>query len=157
MKLAQTIEDVYAAETGLARQLLSLSARHVADPDVYAMGRTLAKKCAEHLDTLTPHAQRHGAPAAPKDLSADLTPRALDDAVEIVPAAGLHLLHDLRRLYPIAHEAELNWVILLQGALAIRDTELVDVLRPIQEEAQHRWQWLRTRIKDASPQVLAMG
>ncbi|NUO61089.1 MAG: molybdopterin oxidoreductase, partial [Hamadaea sp.] len=64
-------------------------------------------------------------------------------------------LHDLRRLYPIAHEAELAWVILLQGALAVRDTALIATIRPIQEEAQHRWQWLRTRIKESSPQVLA--
>ncbi|MEV6967134.1 hypothetical protein AB0M47_18700 [Hamadaea sp. NPDC051192] len=144
MKLAQTIEDVYAAETGLARQLLALSTRHVADPDVYAMGRTLSKRCDLHLGELAPYAQRYGA-----------TPREVP--VTVGDSADADLLSDLRRLYPIAHEVEITWVILLQGALAIRDTELVDVLRPIQAEAQHRWQWLRTRIKDASPQVLAMG
>ncbi|NUR47983.1 MAG: hypothetical protein HOV71_07625 [Hamadaea sp.] len=155
MKLAQAIEDVHEAEAELARQLFQTADKHAADPDVYAMSRTLAKKCAEHFDKLAPYAERYGASAAPKDLSPSLTPRALDEAVEIVPAAGQHLLHDLRRLYPIAHEAELAWVILLQGALAVRDTALIATIRPIQEEAQHRWQWLRTRIKESSPQVLA--
>jgi len=46
-------------------------------------------------------------------------------------------------------------VILLQGARAARDGELVEFVSTCQEEAQQRWQWLRTRIKETSPQILA--
>jgi hypothetical protein len=67
------------------------------------------------------------------------------------------LLADLRALYLAAQEAEISWVILVQGARAVRDTGLVEVASRCHEDAQVRGQWLRTRIKETSPQVLASG
>jgi hypothetical protein len=67
------------------------------------------------------------------------------------------LLHDLRETYASAHDAEIAWVILSQAAKAARDTELVATAEEGLEEAERRWKWLRTKIKDASPQVLVVG
>jgi hypothetical protein len=67
------------------------------------------------------------------------------------------LLHDLRETYVSAHDAEIAWVMLRQAAKAARDTELVATAEEGLEEAERRWKWLRTKIKDASPQVLVVG
>jgi len=69
--------------------------------------------------------------------------------------SGTLLLADLRKLYLAAHDAEIAWTILLQGARAARDAELINIVQTCQQEAQHRWQWVRTRIKETSPQLLA--
>ena len=72
-------------------------------------------------------------------------------------ASGLLLLADLRSLYLSAQEAEITWVILLQAAKAVRDRDLLETATSCQHEAETRGKWLRTRIKEASPQVLATG
>ena len=54
-------------------------------------------------------------------------------------------------------EAEIAWVILAQAAQAVRDHELLQVASLCHEEAEARGKWLRTRIKESAPQVLATG
>ncbi|MFL5982405.1 MAG: hypothetical protein ACJ74R_11935, partial [Gaiellaceae bacterium] len=71
--------------------------------------------------------------------------------------SGLLLLRDLRNLYLSAQEAEIAWVILAQAAQAVRDRELLQTVSLCHEEAEARGKWLRTRIKEAAPQVLATG
>jgi len=71
--------------------------------------------------------------------------------------SGLLLLRDLRNLYLSAQEAEIDWVILAQAAQAVRDRELLQVVSLCHEEAEARGKWLRTRIKESAPQVLATG
>jgi hypothetical protein len=72
-------------------------------------------------------------------------------------ASGLLLLRDLRNLYLTAQEAEIAWVILVQAARAVRDRDLLAVATECHEEAETRGKWLRTRIKETCPQVLATG
>ena len=67
------------------------------------------------------------------------------------------LLRDLRNLYLGAQEAELAWVILAQVAKAARDRELLDMAITCCEDAEVRGKWLRTRIKESAPQILAAG
>jgi hypothetical protein len=71
--------------------------------------------------------------------------------------SGLLLLRDLRHLYLSAQNAEITWVILLQTARAVRDAELIETASECHEEAEARGKWLRTRIKESCPQVLASG
>jgi hypothetical protein len=75
-------------------------------------------------------------------------------AVRSATAAPL-LLNDLNILYILAHQSEIAWVVLHQAARAKRDVHLIEVTSAGQQEAQMRWQWLRTRIKETAPQVLA--
>ena len=49
------------------------------------------------------------------------------------------------------------WVILAQAAQAVRDRELLRVASLCHQEAEARGKWLRTRIKESAPQVLATG
>jgi hypothetical protein len=59
--------------------------------------------------------------------------------------------------YLAAQHAELAWVVLLQAAKAKRDAELIEVVTRCHEEAETCGKWLRTRIKEAAPQVYAAG
>lgn len=67
------------------------------------------------------------------------------------------LLDDLQHIYLCTHRAELAWVILVQAAKAARDQELLTVAQGGREEAERRWKSVRTRVKEASPQVLVAG
>lgn len=69
--------------------------------------------------------------------------------------SGLLLLRDLRDLYLATQEAEISWVILGQVAHAVRDRELLEVTTACREQAEARGKWVRTRIKQSAPQVLA--
>jgi hypothetical protein len=164
MKLHQAIEHVQDAECDLADELETIGERHAADSDVYHVAKTLASRCGMQLADLRPHAVRYGAPerllAAPSNGGPDVLERARRLASEMLgkhELAGMLLLDDLRGLYVAAHRAELAWVVLEQGAKASRDAELLAAARRGREEAERRWKWVRTKVKEASPQVLVAG
>jgi hypothetical protein len=153
VKLDKAIEDVHNAEAELAKQLRSVGERHAAEPDLYHLGQTLARQCAEHLGRLAPFAQRYGAGTHHLE-----SPRRGSTEPDADSAqTGLLLLRDLRELYLAAQDAEMTWVILNQAARAVRDWELVEVAGVCQEAAQARAKWVRTRIKESCTQVLASG
>jgi hypothetical protein len=163
MKLDHAILDVQDAETDLAKELRIVGERHAVEHDLYHLGHTLARQCAEHLDRLVPFAQRYGATPANGDGiddSAGLLETLRHKSAELLgrsEQSGMLLLRDLRNLYLTAQEAEIAWVILAQAAQAVRDRELVTTASLCHEEAEARGKWLRTRIKDSAPQVLASG
>jgi hypothetical protein len=162
VKLDRAIADVQRAEEELARALRRVGERHAVEHDLYHLGRTLARKCAEHVEKLAPFAERYGAPPGDADVaeSPGLVEALRHKGAELLgrsEASGMLLLRDLRNLYLTAQEAELAWVILAQAAQAVRDRELLLVVTPCHEEAQMRGKWLRTRIKETAPQVLAAG
>jgi hypothetical protein len=162
VKLDKAITDVQGAETHLAKQLRVIGERHAVEHDLYHLGHTLAKQCADHLEQLAPFADRYG--ATPRDDRPPESPGLLETfrhkSAELLgrsETSGLLLLRDLRNLYLSAQEAEIAWVILAQAAKAIRDGELVQTVSVCHEEAEARGKWLRTRIKESAPQVFATG
>ena len=162
MKLDKAIEDVQEAEAELAKRLRSVGERHAVEADLYHMSHTLARRSAGHLETLRPFAQRYGASAADDDV--DKSPGVLEtmrhksaNLLGRSELSGLLLLRDLRELYLTAQNAEIAWVVLVQSARAIRDGELHEVADTCREEAEVRWKWVRTRIKETAPQVIAAG
>jgi hypothetical protein len=162
MKLDKAIEDVRDAEAELATQLRTVGERHAVEHDLYHLGHTLARQCADHVQQLAPFADKYGASlhsdriqespgmlAAIRQKSAQLLGRSEE--------SGLLLLRDLRHLYLAAQQAEIAWVILVQAARAVRDGDLLHVANTCHEQAEVTGKWLRTRIKETSPQVLAAG
>jgi hypothetical protein len=161
VKLDHAIELVQDAEASLADELSRIGERHAAESDVYHVAHALAARASDQLDRLLPHARRY---AAPERNDVEPTPPALErvrrltsELVSRRPEPGILLLHDLREAYVLAHGAEIAWVTLRQAAKAARDAELVATADEGLEEAERRWKWLRTKIKDASPQVLVAG
>jgi hypothetical protein len=162
MKLDQAIGDVHNAESDLAKELRTIGERHAVEHDLYHLGHTLAKQCNHHLELLAPFADRYG--ATPPDEGVGESPGLLETlrhkSAELLgrsEMSGMLLLRDLRNLYLSAQEAEIAWVILVQAAHAARDRELLQVVNVCQQEAEARGKWLRTRIKESAPQVLATG
>ena len=70
------------------------------------------------------------------------------------PEPGLLLLRDLRRIYTLASEASINWVILGQGAQAAKDRELLQATKECHPDTLRALKWANTMIKTVSPQVL---
>jgi hypothetical protein len=163
VKLEMAIEHVRDAECDLADELETIAERHAVEADVYHVAKTLAARCAQQLDLLRPHATRYGSEVRSLE-EASNGPDVLERARRLASAiagkhelAGMLLLDDLRGLYLLAHRAELAWVVLEQGAKAARDAELLAAGAKGREEAERRWKWVRTKIKEASPQVLVAG
>jgi hypothetical protein len=162
MKINDAIEDVQQAEADLAGDLRAIGERHTAEHDVYHMTHTLASQCDDHLHELAPVAARYGVsvpgngvPDAPSLL--ETVRHGGSELVGRSERSGSQLLRDLRKLYLAAQEAELAWVILGQGAQAVRDADLLEVTSGCHAHAEARGKWLRTRIKESAPQVLATG
>jgi hypothetical protein len=162
VKVDSAITQAQDAERDLAAELRKVGERHAVEHDLYHLAHTLARQCEEHLERLRPHAARYGADSAPADVAE--TPAVLErvrhmtsELLGRAEATGMLLLRDLRDLYLHAQEAEIAWVILAQTAHAVRDPELLGLVSEIHEDAEMRGKWLRTRIKESSPQILAAG
>jgi hypothetical protein len=159
MNLGNAINDVYDNEARVAQELYRLGARHAADADIAQLSHTLAGRCGPKLQALAVAAARYETapppPISPPAPAVQTVRRAGGHALAHSSSSAVHLLGDLSRLYPIAHRAEIAWVILQQGARASRDTDLTEAAGNGQHEAQTRIQWLRTRIKETAPQILA--
>lgn len=161
MKLDEAIDGVQQAEADLADRLRTVGERHAAEHDLYHLGHMLAGQCAEHVRRLAPFAERYGArgrevhPDSPGPLEslrhkgAELLGRST--------ASGALLLRDLRELYLSAQAAEIAWVMLIQAAQAVRDADLLAAATPCHAETETCAKWVRSRIKEVSPQVYATG
>lgn len=162
MRLDRAIEDVRDAEARLASRLDVLGERHKADHDVYHLTGTLQGLHRANLEALAPFAERYGTTvdpgAAPEDHGDGLRDRLREKGSELLarrPETGLLLLRDLRTLHLLYAEASIDWVILQQGAKAVRDADLVEVASDCHAQTLRGMKWTVTRIKLAAPQVLS--
>jgi hypothetical protein len=162
VKIDRAIEDVQDAEAELAKRLRITGERHAVEHDLYHVGHTLARRSGEHLDQLAAIASSYGVKPHRGDVaeSPGLLETARHKAAAVLgrsEVTGLLLLRDLRELYICAQEAEIAWTILIQAAKAKRDKDLLAVATPCHTETEICAKWIRTRIKETSPQVLAAG
>jgi hypothetical protein len=161
MKLDHAIDTAIEAEQSLAATLQKLAGRHAAEHDIYQLGHVQAQKAAARARRLSDFAERYGA-SPPKDGEpepglVDAVRRQTSDLLGRSRSTGLLLLSDLQDAYLDAQRAEIAWTVLLQGARACRDLELVETVTSVHEECEVAAKWLRTRVKVAAPQVLATG
>jgi hypothetical protein len=160
MKIDLAIREVGKAEAALADLLLRVGERHRVDHDVFHMSRTLAAKSRESLLALSDAAARYGA-ALDRDArepSEGLRATLREKSSELLgrgPQGALLLLRDLREVHLLAAAASINWVILGQGAQAIRDEDLLATVTSRHPFALKTLKWTTTRLKEAAPQVLA--
>jgi hypothetical protein len=156
MKIDLAIREVGKAEAELADLLLQVGERHRVDHDVFHMSRTLAAKSRESLLALSDAAARYGAAL---DLDAGEPSAALrarsSELVGRHPQGALLLLRDIREVHLRAAEASINWVILGQGAQAVRDEDLLATVTRRHPFALKTLNWTTTRLKEAAPQILA--
>jgi hypothetical protein len=161
VKLDEAIEGVQDAEAELARRLRTAAERHAAEHDLYHLGHTLARQSAEHVRRLAPFAEKYGTRSREvRPDSPGLLETVRHKGAELLgrsSSAGALLLRDLRELYLSAQETEIAWVVLTQAAQAVRDGDLLAAATPCHAETETCAKWLRSRIKEVAPQVLAAG
>jgi hypothetical protein len=159
-KLGQYVEKLHDALTDLAGEYRTVGERHATEHDLYHLCHTLAKQCEGQAAALAPHAERHEGEIdddideGPRESLLAGLRRATAAVVGRSSAAGLLLLRDLRQLHLSIEEAAMLWLIVGQGAQAVRDRDLLLLVEKSREEITHQLMWISTRIKETAPQVL---
>jgi hypothetical protein len=149
------VGDVVHAEKALAREFRRVGDRHVADADVHHLCHRLAMQCHRHVDALTKIAGIGDEETSLPAPDAGVPRRLLSKLAARSEKTGLQLLKDLRKLYLRAQECELAWSVLLQGARATREEALATVAGVCVLETTVQAHWIKTRLKEAAPQVLS--
>lgn len=160
-KVGVLLAELHDAETDFARTCRHVAERQAADHGTHYPCRILARQSDERARQVREAAQRYN-----RDLS---VPRHLEGAAAAAsmvrkkgshlmkrrPSSGLLLLRDLRELFLTAQTANAHWLLLGQAALALRDAELVEDVNRMHKELLTSIKWVKTRLKEAAPQVVA--
>jgi hypothetical protein len=151
MHLAHYLALMERAETALADAFVKVAGAHGDEPDVHHICQRLARQCVEHAQRLGPFVARYGenAPEEPERLHAQLFTGTR--------AGPLGLLRDLQDLYLMASQSDICWTVIGQAAQGARDTELFALVQDCENQTALQVSWLRTRMKQAAPQVLVVA
>jgi hypothetical protein len=160
MKLGAALEHLRRSVSDLAEDIRAAGERHASQQDVYHMSHTLSTRIEQLATSLGPFLEAYG--QSPEDGEAGDAFRAFAEKVRRATSTmtrrssktGLVLLRDLRELFVDASQVEIDWTIVRQGAMAARDEALMNFATVGLEETGRVLRWLKTRIKEASPQIL---
>jgi hypothetical protein len=155
--MAAALRDTLEAEDALIHGLRRTGDRHAVDHDVSATCQVLAERAKERISALGSALERYGGsrPPAPSFDGVLSGPRrAIATARVGDPDAAVGLVEDLRSLYLQAQEVFLDWSLLKQGGMALRDGALVAAVGEHLPEVERVCRWAKTRVKLAAPQVL---
>jgi hypothetical protein len=131
MTIDAAVAAVRDGERALIDALGAVGERHRDDHDIFHISRMLIRLHEANLEAL-------GGGGAGESF-----------------ADGGSLLADLRALHLLYAQASIDWVILGQGAQAVRDAALLETVSRCHPETLRGMKWTVTRIKLAAPQVLA--
>jgi hypothetical protein len=156
--MAQALQDTIEAEASLIHELRRAGDRHVVDHDVVSTCQYLAERTKVRLAALEKALDRYGGTSDPSSPGWDALLSAPRKAVAKArvgdPDAAVGLVEDLRSLYLRAQEVFLDWSLLKQGAMALRDEALLGATKENIPEVERVSRWAKTRVKLAAPQVL---
>jgi anaerobic selenocysteine-containing dehydrogenase len=85
------------------------------------------------------------------------TERLYHELFDEVRQGSLGLLRDLQDLYVMAQFCDITWTMIGQAALGARDRELLEVVETCEGQTAAQIKWLKTRMKQAAPQVLLVA
>ncbi|MBP2705817.1 hypothetical protein JOL79_18540 [Microbispora sp. RL4-1S] len=151
MQLAHYLGLLHRSQSELAEAFRAIRRGHPREPDLSGVCERLAAQCHDQAYRLEPFLRRYAVDAAaeqPERLHVPLFSGAR--------SGGLGLLRDLHDLYLLATECEVSWTLIGQAARGARDEELIDLVRHCGQETAVHLLWLRTRMRQAAPQVLAV-
>jgi hypothetical protein len=148
MFIANYVELAERNETVLRDSFMKVASRHHIEPDINETCTMLAGWSGVHLTNLQPILKRF-APEAK-----DEPERVEKGLFHGLRKGALGLLRDLHDLYIIATEVNLTYEILKQASQALHDKELEQFCLDSMKETVRQLNWIETRIRQASPQVL---
>ncbi|MCV7419333.1 hypothetical protein H7K45_02155 [Mycobacterium yunnanensis] len=137
------------SEKTLANSLRTVAAGHARHADVFHTCHTLAGWSDEHRRDLEPVVERYG---EQDDL--DEPERLRANGLSCVRDGEIGLLRDLQDLHVLATLVQTTWTVIAQGAMGLRDHQLLDIARRSNAHTSRQLTWLNTRMKQAAPQAL---
>ncbi|MGP3926298.1 hypothetical protein [Streptomyces sp. 8N616] len=157
------LSELHDVENALAHAYRRVAERQATDHGTYYTCHTLATQCDAHAERVRVIAEHYG-----QDLSEPRRSELLAAARDAVfhkaskflstrTETGILLLRDLRQLYLTAEDVNLHWTVLGQVARAVRDEELLEEVSVLHGQTLTQVKWLKTRLKEAAPQVLAVA
>jgi hypothetical protein len=151
MHLPTYLGLLHQGERTLAASYRQVASGHAAEPDVAHQCELMARDCDEHERRLGPLVERYGEHAAAE-------PDRLHAAGLSEPrSGGLGLLRDLHDLVILAHYVDLAWTLVGQAGQGARDDEIGEAVRACEGDLARHLSYLRTRAKQAAPQVLLVA
>jgi hypothetical protein len=162
-KIGLALKELYQAEEELADEYVKVGERLAAEHDIWYDCQRFAEQCHRHAEAIRPFAVRYEQELDPpdEDTVGETTTAALrhklSDLLGRRPESGLLLLRSLRQLYLQAQEVSFHWIIAGQLAQATRDQELLALVDELHRETLTQIKWLKTQVKQASPQALVVG
>jgi hypothetical protein len=157
MNVGPLLARLHDAETALGNEYRAVGDQHAGDHDVYHQFHTFSEQCDRHAEKVAPLAESYGGRIGDGADASFWSGVAETLSRGSASEDGLVLLRDLRRLYLSAEEVSITWVMAGQAAQALRDRNLLAVVRECHVETELQVKWLTTRIKVASPQALVVG
>lgn len=162
-KLGMLLSALHDAETDLAHECRKVAERQAADHGTYYPCHTIATQCDDHARRVRQIADELGKNISPPLPAPDMVTSALDTVrhktSELLgrhPQSGLLLLRDLHHLFVTAQAVNAYWIYLGQAAQALPDPPLLTQVDKLHRETLTHIKWFKTRMKEASPQVLAV-
>lgn len=153
--LATYLALVHHAEQTLADALRTVGAGHAQHPDVLFTCQALAAMSDEHVQRLTPVADRYGEQARDEGIT---EPDRLHAAgLAQIRSGPVGLLRDLQDLHVLATLVQTTWTVISQAAQGLRDNELSLQAVHANSETSRQLSWLNTRMKAAAPQALIVS
>jgi hypothetical protein len=162
-KIGLALKELHRAEEELADEYVKVGERLAVEHDIWYDCKRFAEQCHMHANAIRPFAYKHEEqlPPAGDETVGETTTAALRhklaEALGRRPESGLLLLRSLRQLYLQAQEVSFHWIIAGQLAQATRDHELLALVDELHRETLTQIKWLKTQVKQASPQALVVG
>jgi hypothetical protein len=149
MHVTNYIGYAKSCEEELSKTFTLISKHHFLEPDVYSMCDLFSKWCDEHVKIINEQIERFG---KEEESESD----RLDYSTFKIRTGGLGLLRDLHDVFLMTTELKLIWVILLQCSKSLRDKELELTCTTCGIQTQRQLEWLFSKIKLSSSQVLTV-
>lgn len=147
MILDQVLLGARRSTRSIRSLLASAAEAYPSEPDLAFTGRVLSARLEELLDSL-------------EAVAADraVLPRE-DPMIEtrFEGSQGAGSLSELRDAAVLVRGGEIDWMILRQGSLAVRDRRLAELSSIGIDEMRRVARWLNTRINEATPQIVMSG
>ena len=139
------------AEKALTAGFQKIKNEHALETDVVEMCEKFIQWSNRHLEAtrkLLPQFQE-----VPVTESAE-HPNSLLENLQI---GSFGLLQDLHAISILIHDAQMCWVVLLQGSKALRNIEMETICLECEADCKAEATWLSTKMKNAAPQALVVA
>jgi len=154
MPVARAIEHLSAAESDLAAGFCLLADIGGASKEMSERARQLASQAEGRAAALKSWAERF--PPATRSQPMGLR-QSLREEIPRNGAgadAGLALLQELRRVFLMAQECALGWMMVESAALSSKERQLLDLVSAGRAAVAKTVKWLEAQIERTSPDVL---